>query len=275
MEKSIVEVESDEFESALEPRKFIIERDRISTVRYYDDGKPFIAPFITGLKGFADGIRIAIEHDDGKGNDYRARKEKLNKVRKKLFKKQEEAGKLDRKSYLLYLKKDNGTISEAEQKEKDKIEEKLTYLMSEISQIKHEEYEYTSKDSNFDGMSSVCKVIMNDSGLVEFSVLKNMQTLYRKFRITRRSEPYGQKYIVRGPSGYWEHSPGVLVLANLAEQLEVNSFSMEFSGRRITEREKMRKRRRKEAKEREAREDAKDRMESEKEVVLLRPPLRF
>ena len=147
--------------------------------------------------------------------------------------------------------------------------------MSEISQIKHEEYEYTSKDSNFDGMSSVCKVIMNDSGLVEFSVLKNMQTLYRKFRITRRSEPYGQKYIVRGPSGYWEHSPGVLVLANLAEQLEVNSFSMEFSGRRITEREKMRKRRRKEAKEREAREDAKDRMESEKEVVLLRPPLRF
>jgi hypothetical protein len=210
---------------------------------------------VIDLRGFADGVRIAIKNDYGKGNDYRSMEERLNEMYTEKIKKEREVSELGSEGYKLEIKEG---LTEDEKRQKDTIDTKLKYLRDELSEIGVSISKFYEK-SKFDGMSSVCKIIMGKD------------TFYRKFRITDNSEPYGQKWIKRGSRGFWQHSSDVLILANLAEQSGVSKFSMEFSGRRITQRlAKIKKER-----ERSKKEDERDRMEAEEVRVFLRKPLRW
>lgn len=294
------------------PIKYVIEEDRISSVDFYDDGTPFLATFVTRLRGFEDGIRIAINRDFGEGSAKAEKKRELLKINKMLEKNtsdmiqlqwleskdrriedlEEEIRSLNSTGYRLSIiiedaKEDGLVPDEAVVMREEKIREKISKLRNEVKVLKEKKKEtYTlpyekltkieaalkrDKDmikTNFKGFTNVCKIIFGDRGDRQ---IKNTKTFYTSFTVGADGEPYGQKFVGRGLEGFWEHPAEVRNLASYARQNGFESFSMEFSARKISKRELERMRQ----KEREAEQDRKDFMESTREVTFLTTTLRF
>lgn len=256
-------------------QKYIIEEDQISSVEFYD-GEIFVAPFVTRLRGFEDGIRIAVNRDFGEGSAKAYKERKLNKINKMLKKNTSDMIQLERleskdtrikdlekevqdlgdTGYRLYEiitdAEDNGLVpDEAVVKEEREINKKFKKLRNEVKLLKEKmSAEYGLKYKKFSDIKSRLekdkkKVEKDFKGQTNVCKIifgdegdgKGKLTSYISFTVGSDGEPDGQKRIGRGPSGYWIHSEDIKRLASAAREYGVRSFSMQFSARRVSKRE--------------------------------------
>tara|TARA_B110000858_G_C17690131_1_gene420844 strand:+ start:43 stop:1017 length:975 start_codon:yes stop_codon:yes gene_type:complete len=254
-------------------KKYIIEDDGISSVQFYDNGKMFLAPMTEfRLRGFEDGIRIAVNRDFGEGSAKAYKERKLNTINEMLQKNtsewiqmesqqnkntlikdlEEEIDGLSKTGYQLFKiideANENGSeLNENVVKEEMEINKKISEKKEVVQLLIEKRWAAGKKfremenrlntdkekvEKYFKGQTNVCKIIFGDDGDGQGKL-----TSYISFTVGSDGEPYGQKRVGLGRSAYWIHPLEIKNLATAARQYGVSSFSMQFSARRVSKRE--------------------------------------
>ena len=228
--------------------KFVIEPDRISTLGVYDEtigsrvaGEKYLRPFVNNLGSFEDGIRIAVQRDYGKSNDYRYLEEQYWKMHSRIQK---------MKQKIMSMRQN------------PEESDRLTMKMYKLSDQKEK---MNPDKRGWKGMSSVCKVVMGSDGR---SSDAGLTVRYVRFPIKRNSEVADEKFMRQ-----WIHGTAVKQLAKMARDMDVQFFTMQFSDMDYREFQMKYKRRMK--MEADEKEDTRDFMEAENELLFLHTQLRF
>lgn len=256
--------------------KYIIKEDEILSVKIYDSGEIFLASDVTGLSGFQDGIRIAVNRDFGEESAKAYKERKLNKINEMLQENtrdwiqlerqeskdtrikdlEEEIDGLEPTGYRLLriiqdAKEDGLEPDKKVVKDEMKINEKINKLQNEVKLLKEKKLaNYGLKYKKFreieSGLKTDKKEVEKDfKGQTNVCKIifgddgngEGELTSYISFTVGSDGEPYGQQRIGHGRSGYWIHPKEIRELASAARQYGVSSFSMQFSAQRVSKRD--------------------------------------